>query len=476
MGDGTQLIVFEHGKVQPQAVDLEEAVLGAVLIESSAASKVLELIKTPMVFYKPQHVLIFKAIQALYAKNHPIDILTVSEHLKSTGDLDAAGGAYYVSVLTNRVTSSANIEYHIAILLEKWLRREMIQKCSELIRESFDEDDDVFTSIDTHMLGVMGLYNSINVSGAEQVGSIAQQNALLIRNSLNKDMIGLSTGFRSLDHMLNGWQNGDLIIIAGRPGMGKTAFGVSLIYNMAIKNDISVGFISLEMTKSQVVMRIQSMMMQVQYQDLRNGSLSESQLLIMDNDVKRLLETKAYVDDTPSLTIIQLRAKVLEMVRSYGVRLVMIDYLQLMSGNNIKGQNREQEVSDISRGLKILAKELNIPIIAFSQLSRKVEDRGGKKRPVLSDLRESGSIEQNADIVMFLYRPEYYGETNDESGNSYENVGIAIVEKHRNGNTGDHWLRFEKTVMQYKNYNWEPTPTDISQVKVYNEPNDPLPF
>lgn len=445
---------FEHGRIQPQAVDLEEAVLGAIMLESSACATALSLIKSPEVFYKDQHKVIFRAIQTLYAGNKPVDIRTVVEQLKSQGELDNAGGAHYIVGLTNIVSSSANMEYHIAVVQEKWLRREMIRLSSQVIRESYEETEDVFDSIDTYMLSVMGLYNSINVSSAEQIGAIAKRNAEIIRNSTNTDMIGLPSGFRNIDHVTNGWQAGDLIIVAGRPGMGKTAFGISLIYNMAVKRGVPVGYISLEMTKSQVVMRIQSILMQLPYQDLRNGALSQTQLDILDADVKTLLRTKAYVDDTPSLTIVQLRAKVLEMVRSYGVQLVMIDYLQLMSGASRKGQSREQEVSEISRGLKILAKELNIPIIAFSQLSRKVEDRGGKKKPILSDLRESGAIEQDADLVMFLWRPEYYGEMRDEMGTSYENVGIAIIEKHRNGSTGEYWMRFEKTLMQYKNYDY----------------------
>jgi len=446
---------FEHGKVPPQAVDLEEMVLGAIMLETSGLAKAMQVIKTENVFYKDQHKTIFKAIQQLYHENEPADIATVTQKLKKNGELEISGGAYYITQLTNNVTSSANIEFHIAIIQQKYLSREMIRLSSDLIQKSFEDTEDVFDIMDGHLLEMMGLYNSVNTSSFEQVGIIAAQNAEIIKNTNQSNLVGLASGFRSIDAVTNGFQNGDLIIIAGRPGMGKTAFGVSMIFNMAVKAKIPLGFISLEMTKSQVVMRLQSIMIGVQYQDLRGGALSASQHIILDNDVQTLLKTNAFIDDTPSLTIIQLRAKVMDMVKSHHVKMVMIDYLQLMSGINKRGQNREQEVSDISRGMKALAKELNIPIIAFSQLSRKVEERGNNKKPILSDLRESGAIEQDADLVMFLYRPEYYGLTDDGQGNSYENVGMALIEKHRNGSTGEFRLTFEKNTMFYKNYNWE---------------------
>jgi replicative DNA helicase len=468
----------ELGKIQPQAVELEEAVLGAIMLEPAALALALVSIQSETIFYKTNHQVIFKAILGLYAENKPVDIMTVTERLKINGDLELAGGGYGVTQLTNRVASSANIEYHIAIIKQKWLRREMIRLSSTLIKQSFEDDEDVFDAIDSHMLGLMGLYNTINITSAEQVGTIAQRNAVIIKNTNQSDFIGLASGYRLIDAVTNGFQNGDLIIVAGRPGMGKTAFGISMIYHMAVTSGIPVGFISLEMTKFQVVLRLQSIMINLPYQDLRSGALSESQQVLLDADVQKLLKTRAFVDDTPSLTIIQLRAKAIDMVRSHQVKMIMVDYLQLMSGVK-KGQNREQEVSEISRGLKALAKELDIPIIAFSQLSRKVEDRGNDKKPILSDLRESGAIEQDADMVIFLYRPEYYGKTQDEQGNTYENVGIALIEKHRNGSTGEFRLTFDKRTMFYKNYNWDDGVVVQKQTppyKQFKDEDDEMPF
>ena len=466
-----------HGKIQPQAVDFEEAVLGAIMLEPQAMTDAVSIIKTPDIFYKDAHRKIFAACQQLFHENKPVDIITVTAKLKENGDLEICGGAYYITVLTDRVTSSANMEYHIAIIYQKYLRREMIRLSTQLIRESFNDEDDVFESIDSHMLEVMNLYNTINFSNVEQVGDIARENMDTIKKATEHSLIGTESGFRNIDYITKGFQNGDLIVVAGRPGMGKTAFGVSLIYNMSVKHNIPCGFISLEMTKSQVVMRLQAIMVGMPYQSIRGGGLDSDQIARMEKDIKVLVDTKAYIDDTPSLSIIQLRAKVMDMVKSYGVKVIMVDYLQLMTAGQSKyGQNREQEISSISRGLKALAKDLNIPVIAFAQLSRKVEERPGK-RPVLSDLRESGAIEQDADIVMFLYRPEYYDIPQDEEGNSTENVGMVLIEKHRNGSTGEVKLTFDKSIMRYRNFDYdtpEPPLENYSQAKFIKE--DLMPF
>lgn len=465
-----------HGKVPPQAVDLEEAVLGAVMLEREAAHTAIAQIKTADVFYKTQHQHIFQACINLYSKNGVIDIMTVTEECRRMGKLEECGGAYYITCLTDRVASSANIEFHIAILMQKWLRRQSIALCNSMITGSYEDEDDVFESLDAHILGMMSLFNTVNITGYEPVGVIAAENLRSIRNSAKKEMIGLPTRFRNLDYVLNGLQGGDLIIVAGRPGMGKTAFGVSLQYNMAYRDNHKIGFFSLEMTKAQLALRLQGIVAGMPYQDLRGGNLTEAQITALEADVQRLMDTQVFIDDSAGLSIVQLRAKALEMVKSHGVELIMVDYLQLMTGTGKRGQNREQEVSDISRGLKMLAKELNIPVIAFSQLSRKVEERGSSKKPILSDLRESGSIEQDSDIVMFLYRPEYYGIMQDETGQSLENVGFVLIEKHRNGNTGEFRLMFEKTIMRYKNYEYDaPQPERFTEQNIIPE-DEELPF
>lgn len=444
--------VFQHGKIQPQAVDLEEAVLGAMLLEPQACRLAMAIIKSPDIFYKDQHKIIYKAIASLYADNHPVDILTVTEQLKKTGELEASGGAYYVSVLTNNVSSSANTEYHIAIILQKWLRREMIRLFSEGIKESFEDSDDVFEALDRYSIGLIDLYNTLNVSSVQSVGDIARENLHAIINANGEEVIGIPTGFVVVDKLINGFQKGDLIIIAGRPGMGKTAFGVSVVVNTSIGFNIPSGIISLEMTKAQLVMRIQTILSGIQYQDLKGGRIDAYQKNKVTEETNHLVNAPIYIDDTPSLSLIQVRAKALDMVKRFGVKILFVDYLQLMSGSGKRGQNREQEVSEISRGLKALAKELDIPVVAFSQLSRKVEERGGDKKPKLSDLRESGAIEQDADLVIFLYRPEYYGIYEDEEGNSTLDTGVVIVEKHRNGSLGERRLMFKKQLMRFMDF------------------------
>jgi replicative DNA helicase len=473
---------FEHGKVQPQAVDIEEAILGSMMLEKNSLNTAINLIKTEEIFYRDQNKTIFKAISSLCQEYKEVDILTVSNKLAMTGDLELAGGRYYITQLTNNVSSSANIEFHIAIVTQKWLSREMIRVGSEMIKTAFEDSEDVFDVMDHSIIDLMELYNSINVSNTEHVGDIAESNAKLILNIIEHktELIGLRSGFTLIDMVTNGFQNGDFIIIAGRPGMGKTAFGVSLLLNMSVMDKIPIGFISLEMTKSQVVMRLQSMMVGMTYQDLRGGRISDSKMEKFNIDLGTLHEATAYVDDTASMTIVQLRAKVMDMVKKHGVKMVMIDYLQLMSGVGKRNQNREQEVSDISRGLKALAKELNIPIIAFSQLSRKVEDRGGDKKPKLSDLRESGAIEQDADLVMFLWRPEYYGIQSDDMGNDFTDIGVVMIEKHRNGSTGEFRLAFKKALMQYTNFGGDvkEMPSDRNMPGFFDEVNnkEDLPF
>lgn len=444
--------VFLHGKVQPQAVDFEEVVLGAMLLEPAACRVALSAIKSPDIFYKDQHKHIYSAISALYEKNHPVDITTVTQELRRSGKLEESGGAYYVTLLTNRVVSSANIEYHIAILQQKWLRREMIRIFSEGIKESFEDSEDVFESLDRNSIALIDLYNTLNVSSIQSVGDIARDNLQSIMNANGEEIIGVPTGFVVVDKLINGFQKGDLIIIAGRPGMGKTAFGVSVVVNTSVGLGVPSGILSLEMTKSQLVMRMQTILSGVQYQDLKGGRVDDYQKNKVIEETNTLTNAPIYIDDTPSLSLIQVRAKALDMVKRFGVKIIFIDYLQLMSGSGKRGQNREQEVSEISRGLKALAKELDIPVVAFSQLSRKVEERGGDKKPKLSDLRESGAIEQDADLVIFLYRPEYYNIFEDEEGNSTADIGVVIVEKHRNGNLGERRLMFKKHLMQFVDF------------------------
>jgi len=450
----TNPISIEGGKLPPQAVDLEEAVLGALMLEKNAVNDAIDILK-PESFYKDAHQRIYAAIQALFTESQPVDILTVTAKLRQNGELDLVGGPYYISQLTNRVASSANVEYHARIISQKHIMRELIRISSETIRDAYEETSDVFDLMDQTEGELFKVTQGNIRRDYASMDKLIDQAIQEIENSKkNEDGIsGIASGFTDLDRITSGWQKSDLIVIAARPGMGKTAFVLSMARNAAVMFKHPVAMFSLEMSAIQLVNRLIASEAELPAEKLRKGNLAEYELQQMHSRINKLSEAPIFIDDTPALSVFELRAKCRRLVGQHGVKLIIIDYLQLMTvgGEGRSSGNREQEISTISRSLKSIAKELNVPVIALSQLSRSVETRGGDKRPVLSDLRESGAIEQDADIVSFIYRPEYYNLTEDSAGNSLHGIGEIIIAKHRNGSLDSVRLRFIAQFAKFDN-------------------------
>ena len=442
----------EGGKLPPQAVDLEEAVLGAIMLEKNAVNECIDILK-PESFYKESHQKIFEAIIDLFQNTEPIDILTVTKRLQKKGELDVVGGPYYITQLTNRVASAANIQYHARIIAQKFIQRELIRIASEIIRDSYDETVDVFDILDDAEQKLFEVAEGNIRKNYERVDSVIHQaiKELEAKHENKEGVSGVPTGFLSLDRITGGWQKNDMIVVAARPSMGKTAFVLSMARNAAVKFKKPVAFFSLEMSSVQLVNRLISAESGIAGDRIMRGQLEEYEYSQIHVKIKELTEAPLFIDDTPALSVFEFRSKCRRLKQQHDIQLAVIDYLQLMSGGNQAG-NREQEISTISRSIKEVAKELNIPIIALSQLSRNVETRGGEKRPMLSDLRESGAIEQDADLVAFLYRPAYYGITVDEEGNNIEDLTEVLVSKHRNGATGTVKLRFIKDYAKFVDY------------------------
>src|ERR1044071_9051977 len=427
-----------YGKVPPQAKDLEEAVLGAIMLEKNAFDTVAEILK-PECFYVESHQRIFRCMQSLAQKSQPIDILTVVEELRSKEELEMVGGAYYVTKLTNTVVSSANVETHSRIILQKFIQRELIRISGEIIGDAYEDSTDVFDLLDESESKMFNITNNYLKKNFDDIGTVLVKAISRIEDLRNKqeDISGVPTGFPSLDKITYGWQATDLIILAARPSVGKTAFALNLARSAAMhpSKPAGVGFFSLEMSASQLVQRILSAESGIMLEKISRGKLEDYEMQqLYSKGVNRLSQAPIYIDDTAALNIFEFRAKARRLVNKHNVGMIIIDYLQLMSGTGDRQSNREQEISRISRDLKGLAKELGIPIIALSQLSRAVETRKeGNKMPQLSDLRESGAIEQDADMVMFLYRPEYYDITTNEMGESNKGETYVKIAKHRNG-------------------------------------------
>ncbi|WP_425658511.1 replicative DNA helicase [Tenacibaculum ascidiaceicola] len=441
--DKARIISLEKGKLPPQALELEEAVLGAMMIDKKGIDEVIDILH-PDAFYDKRHQEIYAAIYELFQNSEPIDLLSVSNQLKKNGKLDLAGGDFYLIGLTQKVASSAHIEFHSRIILEKFIQRKLITISSEIIENAYDETIDVFDLLDDAEGKLFEVTQGNLKKGAERADSLVQQSINKIQEISTKEgMSGLATGFTKLDALTSGWQPTDLIIIAARPGMGKTAFVISMAKNMAIDFGHPVALFSLEMSSVQLITRMISSETGLTSEKLRKGNLEPHEWEQLNVKVKKLSDAPIFIDDTPALSIFDLRAKARRLVSQHGVKILIIDYLQLMTAGGAGG-NREQEISTISRNLKALGKELNVPVIALSQLSRAVETRGGSKRPLLSDLRESGAIEQDADIVSFIYRPEYYGMTewDDDDHSPCEGQGEFIVAKHRNGGLDNIRLKF----------------------------------
>lgn len=444
----------DYGRIQPQARELEEAVLGALMIEKDAYSLVSEILR-PESFYEHTHQLIYTAITALAVRQEPVDILTVTEQLRRQGELEEVGGPFYVTQLSSRVASSAHIEYHARIIAQKHLARELITFTSNIQTKAFDETidvDDLMQEAEGNLFEISQQNMKKDYTQINPV--ISEAYALLQKAAARTDgLSGLESGFTQLDKMTSGWQNSDLIIIAARPAMGKTAFVLSMARNIAVDFKQPVALFSLEMSNVQLVNRLIVNVCEIPGEKIKSGQLASYEWQQLDYKLKDLIDAPLYVDDTPSLSVFELRTKARRLVREHGVRVIIIDYLQLMNASGMSFGSRQEEVSTISRSLKGLAKELNIPIIALSQLNRGVESREGieGKRPQLSDLRESGAIEQDADMVCFIHRPEYYKIYQTEDGKDLRGMAEIIIAKHRNGATGDVLLRFKGEFARFQN-------------------------
>ncbi|MDQ6812606.1 MAG: replicative DNA helicase [Bacteroidota bacterium] len=431
------LSTMVYGKVPPQAKELEEAVLGAIMLEKSAFDNVVEILK-PECFYVDAHQRIFKCFQSLAQKSLPIDILTVVEELKTKEELDVVGGPYAITKLTNMVVSTANIEAHARIILQKFIQRELIRISGEIIGDAYEDSTDVFDLLDESESKMFNITNNYLKKNFDDIGSVLVKTIQRIDDLRNKqeEISGVPTGFPSMDKVTFGWQPTDLIILAARPAVGKTAFALNLVRSAALHptKPTAVAFFSLEMSSAQLVSRILSAESGIMLEKISRGRLEDYEMQqLYSKGVTKLSDAPIYIDDTAALNIFEFRAKARRLVNKHKVGLIIIDYLQLMSGSGDKNSNREQEISRISRDLKSLAKELQVPIIALSQLSRAVETRKESKMPQLSDLRESGAIEQDADMVMFLYRPEYYEINTNEHGESNRGETHVRIAKHRNG-------------------------------------------
>ena len=439
------VISLQQGKIPPQALDLEEAVLGAMLIDKKGVDEVIDILQ-PDAFYKTAHQYIFNAIYQLFHDSQPIDLLTVSSALRKDGKLEIVGGEFYLVQLSQRVASSAHIEFHARIILQKFIQRSLIRISNEIIETAYKDSTDVFDLLDDAESKLYDVtQGNIKRSSQSAQNLVIEAKTRIEEISKREGLSGVSTGFQKLDKLTSGWQPSDLIVIAARPGMGKTALTLSMARDIAVTKEIPVAFFSLEMSSVQLITRLISAETGLSSEKLRTGKLADHEWQQLNVKVTDLEKAPLFIDDTPSLSIFDLRAKARRLASQNGIKLIIVDYLQLMTaGSRSKIGNREQEISTISRNLKALAKELDVPVIALSQLSRAVETRGGTKRPMLSDLRESGAIEQDADIVSFIYRPEYYNidEWDDDEHTPSEGQAELIVAKHRNGGLDNIRLKF----------------------------------
>lgn len=443
-----------YAHLQPQAPEIERVVLGALMIDKDAFSVVSEILK-PETFYEPRNQKIYSAIQKLSMDENPVDIMTVMEELKRQGTLEEVGGPTYIVDLSSHVASSANIEYHSRILAQKYTARQLISFASVVATKAFDETVDVDELMQDTEKNLFELSQKNMKQDYSHVEPVVNEAIRILQKAAeNKgELTGIPTGYAKLDDMTAGWQASDLVIIAGRPAMGKTSFALSLAKNIAVDYQRPIAFFSLEMNNVQLANRLMSNVCEIEGKKILNGQLDAEEWKRLDANVGRLANSPIYVDDTPAMSIFELRTKARRLVREKNVQVIMIDYLQLMNANGSRFGSRQEEVSTISRSLKGLAKELNIPILALSQLNRTVEGRDGLegKRPQLSDLRESGAIEQDADMVLFVHRPEYYRIFEDEKGNDLRGKAQIIIAKHRKGGTGDVLLEFKGEYTSFRN-------------------------
>ena len=432
------------GKLQPQAIELEEAVLGALMIDNESLSDTIDSLQAEY-FYKTEHQKIFEAITNLFNHTQPVDILTVTEELKRMDQLEIVGGLGYISKLTNNVASASNTEFHARIIAEKFIKRSLISISNNIIGDAFNESVDIFDLLNTAEEKLFTVTEGTLRKSYDKMSTLIKGALTNIETLRNKEdsLSGVPSGFTNLDRITSGWQKSDLVIVASRPGMGKTSFALSMARNIAVDHKTAIGVFSLEMSSEQLVNRLIASEAELGASKLRQGDLADHEMVQLHEKIKHLSEAPIYIDDTPGLTIFELRAKARRLAKNHNVGIIIIDYLQLMHAGGNAG-NREQEISTISRSLKGIAKELKIPVIALSQVIRGVENRTGvgSKRPMLSDLRESGAIEQDADIVTFIYRPEYYKIYEWDNGDDSRGQGEIIIAKHRNGSLSNVRLKF----------------------------------
>ncbi len=454
----------QFGKLPPQALDLEEAVLGALMLEKDALTSVIDILH-PESFYKDSHQLIYRAIRRLFEQSQPIDILTVANELRKSAELELVGGPYYITQLTNRVASAANIEFHARIILQKHIQRELIRISSETIRDAYEDTTDVFNLFDRAEKNLFDIAQGNIRRNFQEMRDMVSTVTKQVESARlhGSGVTGVESGFTALDRVTSGWQKSDLIIVAARPGMGKTAFVLSLSRNASISFSKPIALFSLEMSADQLVKRMVSSETGIPSDKLRKGNLDEVEWQKLVSQTGKLSQAPLYIDDTPALSVFEFRSRCRRLKQMYDIQMVIVDYLQLMRAEvDNRGGNREQEISTISRSLKAVAKELNIPIIALSQLSRQVETRGGSKRPQLSDLRESGAIEQDADMVLFIYRPEYYGLEYDEDNNPTRGMAELIIAKHRNGALDTVKLKFIDHLAKFTDMDFSEHPAESS--------------
>lgn len=463
-GNNNADVLEEGGRVPPQAVEVEESVLGAMLIEHEAATVALQML-TANDFYKPAHQHIFEVLQDLYERDNPLDLLTVENELRDKGQLENCGGSGYLSELTRSVSSSANIDYHSKIISDKSTKRNLILGCTNTIKEAYDSSTEPFNVLDRAEQRIFDLSKDQQRSESQPIGDVLKDTLSHLEEMRGKTsgITGVPTG-TDVDKYTAGWQDGDLIIVAARPSMGKTAYVLTTARNAALHQDeekqTKVAIFSLEMSNQSLVQRLLTMEGRINAQSARSGQLEDEQFKRLIDAAGRLFTANIFVDDTPGLSIMELRTKCRRLKSEHDIGLIVVDYLQLMTAPGDFG-TREQEIASISRGLKALAKDLEVPVVALSQLSRAVEQRGGDKRPQLSDLRESGSIEQDADVVCFLYRPEYYGIKTTPEGQSTTGLAELIIGKQRNGPVGTVPLYFIKDYARFENpTNASPGPMD----------------
>lgn len=440
-----------RGKLPPQALEVEQAVLGAILLERDALAKVTDALRAE-IFYKPAHQEIFNAAVELFHNGEPVDLHTLTQALRRLGTLQQVGGPVYLAELTQHVASAANVEFHARILVQKFIQRELIQVCSELQLDAYDDTKDVFETLNEAEQKLYGLSGDNLRREAESMKSLGEKVEERLQELAKRKggLTGISSGYSQLDRLTSGWQKSDLVILAARPGMGKTAFALNLARNAAMDANTPVLLFSLEMGATQLAQRLVAAEAEIDSQRMRTGQLDDYMWTQLHDRVGKLSAAPIYIDDTPGLNVYDLRAKCRRLKADKGIGMVMIDYLQLMSGDGNKNSNREQEISKISRSLKMLAKELDIPVLALSQLSRAVETRSGDKRPMLSDLRESGAIEQDADMVMFLYRPDYYPDAPNPEGVNSQGICEVIIAKQRNGPVDTVQLQFVKEFGKFR--------------------------